>query len=152
MMSANFTYIVVIFLHAEAMIKCQARSRIEERLEVTLTGAMPGVSSAHELAKIRAVSPFDKRPHSQSTGVIVEGLIRFFALLEGFVLCTKENAQSYYLIAQSRHQMTSPVDVCCQWMFFSTGTQIGKSMIEISCVFTGYLLDSQTLRSQILII
>ena len=56
------------------MLKCQARSRIEERLEVSLTGAVPSVASAQELTKLRAVSPLERpKSRSQSAGVIVEG-------------------------------------------------------------------------------
>ena len=75
--------ILDLLYFTEAILSCQARSRIEERLEVTLTGAVPSVASAQEFAKLRAVSPLDKRPRSarsQSDGVIVEGefCIRFF--------------------------------------------------------------------------
>nr|XP_039264663.1 cilia- and flagella-associated protein 47-like isoform X2 [Styela clava] len=60
----------------EAILHCQARSRIEERLEVTLTGAVPSSSSTHELARLRAVTPLDKLRETRtmmSEGVAVDG-------------------------------------------------------------------------------
>jgi len=58
----------------EAVLQCQARSRIEERLEVTLTGAIPSSSSGHDLIKLRAVTPInERRVSSANNGVVVEG-------------------------------------------------------------------------------
>ncbi|XP_078495986.1 cilia- and flagella-associated protein 47 isoform X1 [Ciona intestinalis] len=57
----------------EALLQCQARSRIEERLEVTLTGAIPSSASAHSLTRLRAVTPLDKQRQAAQDGVVVEG-------------------------------------------------------------------------------
>ncbi|XP_076799523.1 cilia- and flagella-associated protein 47-like isoform X2 [Clavelina lepadiformis] len=58
----------------EAILQCQARSRIEERLEVTLTGAVPSSASGHDLTKLRAVTPLDRqRSAAKNEGVVVEG-------------------------------------------------------------------------------
>lgn len=64
------------------MLHCQARSRIEERLEVVLTGAVPSSASSHELARLRAVTPLDKQREAKtlsSDGVVVEGWILIFS-------------------------------------------------------------------------
>lgn len=67
-------YIIFEILFAEAVLQCQARSRIEERLEVTLTGAIPSSSSGHDLVKLRAVTPLnERRVSSANNGVVVEG-------------------------------------------------------------------------------
>ncbi|CAH1800026.1 unnamed protein product [Owenia fusiformis] len=53
-----------------AIIECQARERVEERLEVTLSGVAPSSSGPQKAIRARAVTPKDTRP-SVPEGVIV---------------------------------------------------------------------------------
>ena len=55
-----------------AVISCQARSRIEERLEVSLTGAVPSsASSYHRTVKTRALTPKGLERANTTDGVVV---------------------------------------------------------------------------------
>ena len=51
-----------------AAITCQARDQVEQRLEVSLAGAVPGSSGASSMAT-RAKTPKDKKP------MIPEGVV-----------------------------------------------------------------------------
>lgn len=52
------------------MVSCQARSRIEERLEVSLTGAVPSSASGSQMVKTRAVTPKDQIQSVEEDGVV----------------------------------------------------------------------------------
>ena len=53
-----------------AVVSCQARSRIEERLEVSLTGAVPSSASGSQMVKTRAVTPKDQIQSVEEDGVV----------------------------------------------------------------------------------
>ena len=46
-----------------AMLRCQARTRVEERLEVTLAGVAPSASGAKRGATTRAMTPAGQTPN-----------------------------------------------------------------------------------------
>ncbi|XP_070567350.1 cilia- and flagella-associated protein 47-like [Ptychodera flava] len=54
-----------------AVIECQTRSRIEERLEAILMGAVPSSASGYQAMKTRALTPKDSSRPSSSDGVVV---------------------------------------------------------------------------------
>lgn len=56
-----------------AVLECQARSRIEERLEVSLTGVAPSASGQTRSIKSRAVTPKNSRPTVPEGVVVAEG-------------------------------------------------------------------------------
>ena len=55
-----------------ALIGCQARDRIEERLEVTLAGVAPSTSGQHKSIISRSVTPKDTAPKVPSSIVVGE--------------------------------------------------------------------------------
>ena len=86
---------IICFCITEAVLQCQARSRIEERLEVTLTGAIPSSSSGHDLVKLRAVTPInEKRVGSANNGVVVEGLKFQYAFFIIFIFYQNQDQRS----------------------------------------------------------
>lgn len=56
-----------------AVLECQARSRVEERLEVTLNGVAPSASGQTRSIKARAVTPKNKEPQVPDGVVVAEG-------------------------------------------------------------------------------
>ncbi|XP_077977423.1 cilia- and flagella-associated protein 47-like [Glandiceps talaboti] len=54
-----------------ALVECQTRSRIEQRLEATLMGAVPSSGSAYKAVKTRAITPKDSARPSSGDGVVV---------------------------------------------------------------------------------
>ena len=57
-----------------AVLECQARSRIEERLEVTLTGVAPSSSGQTRPIKARAITPKNSEPTVPEGVVVAEGM------------------------------------------------------------------------------
>ena len=53
-----------------ALVQCQARERVEERLEVTLSGVAPSSGGPKRGVKARAVTPTDESPRLPD-GVVV---------------------------------------------------------------------------------
>ena len=56
-----------------AVLECQARSRVEERLEVTLTGVAPSAAGQTRSIKARAVTPKGGEPAVPAGVVVAEG-------------------------------------------------------------------------------
>lgn len=56
-----------------AVLECQARNRVEERLEVTLTGVAPSSSGQTRTIKARAVTPNNTDPAVPKGVVVAEG-------------------------------------------------------------------------------
>ena len=50
---------------------CQARSRIEERIEVSLTGAVPSSASGYRTVRTRAITPKEQQRAHTADGVVV---------------------------------------------------------------------------------
>lgn len=53
-----------------ATLVCKARGRVEERMEVGLTGAVPSAGGSKRGIKLRAVTPKDQKPFTPD-GVVV---------------------------------------------------------------------------------
>ena len=53
-----------------AIIECRARDRVEERLEVTLSGVAPSSSGPKRGIKARAITPSNEKPKTPE-GVVV---------------------------------------------------------------------------------
>lgn len=58
---------------APALVVCQARERVEERLEVTLTGVAPSASGPKRGIKTRARTPAGQCPKSTDGVLVGEG-------------------------------------------------------------------------------
>lgn len=56
-----------------AVIQCQARCRVEERLEVTLTGVAPSAAGQSRSIRARAVTPKGSDPTVPDGVVVAEG-------------------------------------------------------------------------------
>lgn len=56
-----------------AAVECQARGRIEERLEVTLTGVAPSAAGQSRSIRARAITPNDTRPSTEDGIVVAQG-------------------------------------------------------------------------------
>ena len=56
-----------------AIVICQARERVEERLEVTLSGVAPSASGPKRGIKTRARTPADQSPKLPDGVVVSEG-------------------------------------------------------------------------------
>ena len=54
-----------------AVVTCQARSRIEERIEVSLTGAVPSSASGYRTVRTRAITPKEQQRAHTTDGVLV---------------------------------------------------------------------------------
>ena len=87
----------------EATLQCQARSRIEERLEVTLTGAVPSSASGN-VTRLRAVTPMDRRSLSSADGVAVERELDVVLKILFFVVRLFGSLQAYRLGVAVLHQ------------------------------------------------
>ena len=69
-----------------AVLECQARSRVEERLEVTLTGVAPSAAGQTRSIKARAVTPKGGEPAVPAGVVVAEGEWRNLLKLRGIKL------------------------------------------------------------------
>jgi hypothetical protein len=58
-----------------ALIFCQARDRVEERLEVTLSGVAPSAGGPKRGIKTRAVTPQNEPPRIPEGVVVAEGMV-----------------------------------------------------------------------------
>ena len=58
-----------------AVISCQARERVEERLEVSLSGVAPSAGGPKRGMKTRAVTPQNEPPRIPEGVVVAEGNI-----------------------------------------------------------------------------
>ena len=58
--------VIVVALSAEAVLECQARSRIEERLEVSLTGAVPSHHENRSLIRLKGAAPVSFKDNTLS--------------------------------------------------------------------------------------
>ena len=56
-----------------AIIQCQARARVEERLEVTLTGVAPSAAGQSRSIRARAITPKGADPTVPDGVVVAEG-------------------------------------------------------------------------------
>lgn len=54
-----------------ALVECQARDRMEERLEVTLSGVVPAAGGPKRGVRTRAVTPKNQEPPKSPDGVLV---------------------------------------------------------------------------------
>ena len=62
-----------------AIISCQARDRLEERLEVTLAGVAPSTSGQHKTITTRSVTPKNAPPKVPNSIVVGESEFSFYA-------------------------------------------------------------------------
>ncbi|XP_041462969.1 cilia- and flagella-associated protein 47-like isoform X1 [Lytechinus variegatus] len=85
-----------------AVISCQARSRIEERLEVSLTGAVPSSASSHQMVKTRAVTPKDQNRTIEEDGVVAG---------EGNTLASEFNYELLYPNDEAKVQLENAVSL-----------------------------------------
>ncbi|XP_072178621.1 cilia- and flagella-associated protein 47-like [Diadema setosum] len=85
-----------------ALVSCQARSRIEERLEVSLTGAVPSAASSYHMVKTRAITPKGAQPSLDDDGVVVG---------EGNTLANEFSYELIYPSDEARIQLENAVSL-----------------------------------------